>query len=146
MSDQTAVPATSTRDRTAPLDEREAERIFRRGVAHFNGARYWHAHEEWETLWRAAPDEERDFYQGLIKVAAGLLHLERRNLRGARTKLGEGLRQLRRFTPVHGGIVVAELVGTGGRILDDLESGETPYLIPPVIKEAEPEGYPNRDR
>ena len=112
----------------------------------FNGARYWHAHEEWETLWRAAPDAERDFFQGLIKVAAGLLHLERRNLRGARTKLGEGLQQLRRFTPVHGGIVVAELVGTGGRILDDLNGGEIPYLIPPVIKEAEPEGYPDRDR
>ena len=146
MTDQTAVPATPARGRTAPIDEREAERIFRQGVAHFNGARYWHAHEEWETLWRAAPDEERDFFQGLIKVAAGLLHLQRRNVRGARTKLGEGLELLRRFTPAHGGIVVAELVGSGGRILDDLVAGEIPYLIPPVIKEAEPEGFLQRDR
>jgi hypothetical protein len=147
MTDQrAAVPATPARGRTPPLDEREADRIFWQGVAHFNGARYWHAHEEWETLWRAAPDEDRDFYQGLIKVAAGLLHLGRRNPRGARTKLDEGLAQLRPYAPKHHGIVVSELVGTGGRILEDLRSGELPYLIPPVIKEVEVEGHPHLDR
>ena len=83
--------------RTGPLDPAEAERLFRRGIADFNGVRYWHAHEAWETLWRAAPDEERDFYQGLIQVAAGLLHLQRRNLRGARNKLSEGLEKLRPY-------------------------------------------------
>jgi hypothetical protein len=76
---------------TAPLDPAEADRLFREGVALFNGARYWHAHEKWETLWRAAPDDERDFYQGLIKLAAGFLHLSRRNRRGARNKLVKGL-------------------------------------------------------
>jgi hypothetical protein len=43
--------------RTEPLDRAEADRLFARGVADFNGVRYWHAHEAWETLWRAAPDE-----------------------------------------------------------------------------------------
>ncbi|MDQ2674175.1 MAG: DUF309 domain-containing protein, partial [Chloroflexota bacterium] len=75
---------------SADLDVAEAERLFRDGVAHFNGVRYWHAHESWETVWRAAPEEERDFYQGLIQLAAGLLHLQRRNRRGATNKLREG--------------------------------------------------------
>ena len=80
-----AQAADLPRGRTEPLDPAEADRLFREGVALFNGARYWHAHEVWETLWRAAPDEERDFYQGLIQIAAGFLHLARRNRRGRRS-------------------------------------------------------------
>jgi predicted metal-dependent hydrolase len=115
-------------------------------VALFNGARYWHAHEAWETLWRAAPDEERDFYQGLIQVAAGLIHLQRRNPRGAINKLSEGLERLRPYRPKHRGIVVGELLGTAGGILADLRGGEIPYLIPPTIKEAELDEQAYRDR
>jgi predicted metal-dependent hydrolase len=125
------------RGRTAPLPDYEAGALFERGVALFNGVRYWHAHEAWETLWRAAPDDERDFYQGLIQLAAGLLHVQRRNRRGARNKLAEGLEKLRRYQPKHHGIVINELVGRGERILDQLEAGTIPYLIPPVIRHAE---------
>ncbi len=119
------------------LDPREVARLFREGVALFNGSRYWHAHEAWETLWRAAPDEERDFYQGLIQIAAGLLHLQRRNARGARNKLGEGVDRLRRYGPAHGGIIVDELIGEAERLLVDLRAGGLPYLIPPVIRFSE---------
>jgi len=130
-------PSDLPRGRTPPLAEDEARALFERGVALFNGVRYWHAHEAWETLWRAAPDEERDFYQGLIQLAAGLLHLQRRNLRGARNKLGEGLAKLRRYQPAHHGIVINELVGRCERIEEQLEGGRIPYLIPPVIRHVE---------
>jgi predicted metal-dependent hydrolase len=123
-----------SRGRTPPIEAEKAEEIFRRGVSLFNGVRYWHAHEAWEELWRAADDEERDFYQGLIQVAAGLLHLQRRNARGARNKLREGLDRLRPYIPTHRGIFVNELVGKVQRTLDDLEAGFLPYLIPPVIR------------
>jgi len=122
------------RGRIAPLDPIEAERLFRQAVSLFNGVRYWHAHEAWETLWRAAPDDDRDFYQGLIMVAAGLLHLQRRNMRGARNKLSEGLEKLRPYQPAHQGIFVNELIGEARRLLDDLEAGYLPYLISPVIR------------
>jgi predicted metal-dependent hydrolase len=139
MSEPTApADASSTTPgeagRTPSLDPAEAERLFRQGIALFNGVRYWHAHEAWETLWRAAPDEERDFYQGLIQVAAGLLHLQRRNLRGARNKLREGLTKLAAYQPAHQGVFVNELIGEARRLLDDLEAGFLPYLIPPVIR------------
>ena len=127
------------RGRTAPLDPQQQHELLHNGVALFNGLRYWHAHEAWETLWRAASDEDRDFYQGLIQVAAGLLHLQRRNARGARNKLAEGLAKLRPYEPAHRGIFVNELVGKGDRILDDLNGGQVPYLIPPVIRFADVE-------
>ena len=91
-------------------------------MALFNGVRYWYAHEAWETLWRAAPDEDRDFYQGLIQIAAGLLHLQRRNMRGARNKLREGLEKLRRYEPAYHGIFVNELIGEASRVLQDLDA------------------------
>ncbi len=139
MSDTPAPQAPAEPDRqpagrTEPLDPAEADRLFRRAVALFNGVRYWHAHEAWETMWRAAPDEERDFYQGLIQVAAGLLHLQRRNMRGARNKLKEGIDKLRPYEPAHRGVFVNELIGEARRILDDLENGHLPYLIPPILR------------
>jgi hypothetical protein len=142
MADTPVTPGEAPPDelasgRTAPLDPAEADRLFRKGVALFNGVRYWHAHEAWETLWRAAPDEDRDFYQGLIQVAAGLLHLQRRNMRGARNKLSEGMDRLRPYLPSHRGVFVNELMGEARRILDDLESGYLPYLIPPIIRFAD---------
>ena len=50
--------------------------------------------------------------QGLIQVAAGLLHLQRRNARGARNKLAEGLAKLTPYEPAHRGIEVTEPVIT----------------------------------
>ncbi|MGH2393091.1 MAG: DUF309 domain-containing protein [Candidatus Limnocylindria bacterium] len=136
MTEASLVPADETppRGRTEPLEAAEADRLFKEGVALFNGARYWHAHEAWETLWRAAADDERDFYQGLIKLAAGFLHLSRRNRRGARNKLAEGIAHLHRYEPVHHGIGVTELVNKAKEIVADLDSGAIPYLIPPSIR------------
>jgi hypothetical protein len=127
------------RGRTAALDPQQQHELFHRGVSLFNGVRYWHAHEAWETLWRAAPDDERDFYQGLIMVAAGLLHLQRRNLRGARNKLSEGAARLRPYMPTHRGIFVDEVVVRAERILAEVNDGRLPYLIPPVIRFLEPD-------
>jgi predicted metal-dependent hydrolase len=134
MVESTAQAGELPRGRTPPLSSADADDLFRRGVALFNGVRYWHAHEAWETLWRAAPDEERDFYQGLIQLAAGLLHLQRRNRRGARNKLSEGVAKLKPYQPAHHGIFVDELIGRAERILEDLDAGVLPYLIPPVIR------------
>jgi predicted metal-dependent hydrolase len=136
------VPAVADdlpRGRMPALEPDEADRLFREGVSLFNGVRYWHAHEAWEAVWRAADDAERPFFQGLIQVAAGLLHLQRRNRRGALTKLQEGLDKLQAFEPAHHGIFVSELIGRAERIVDDLRAGQLPYLIPPVIRYVEME-------
>lgn len=108
-------------------------------MALFNGFRYWHAHEAWETLWRAADEEDRDFYQGLIMVAAGLLHLQRRNARGARNKLSEGLAKLKKYEPSYRDLLLTELIARCSLILEDLNKELLPYLIPPVLRFVEME-------
>ena len=56
------------------------------GVEHFNAGRFWHAHEDWEDLWKSlkgvAEQELVDGVQGLIQIAAMLLNHERKKARG----------------------------------------------------------------
>ncbi|MDP6324141.1 MAG: DUF309 domain-containing protein [Candidatus Thalassarchaeaceae archaeon] len=56
------------------------------GIEHFNAGRFWHAHEDWEDLWKSlkgvASQELIDGVQGLIQIAAMLLNHERGKSRG----------------------------------------------------------------
>ncbi len=56
------------------------------GIDHFNAARFWHAHEDWEDLWKSlkgmAPQFEVDAVQGIIQIAAMLYNHERQKARG----------------------------------------------------------------
>lgn len=56
------------------------------GMVHFNAGRFWHAHEDWEDLWKSlkgvAPQAQVDGVQGLIQIAAMLLNHERGKVRG----------------------------------------------------------------
>src|SRR3954465_11373208 len=45
------------------------EVAYKRGLEAIRTGHYFEAHEELEEAWRAAPAEERDFFQGLVHVA-----------------------------------------------------------------------------
>jgi uncharacterized protein len=66
--------------------------------------RPFHAHEVLEAAWKAAPDGERDLWQGLAQVAVGLTHALRGNGRGAVTLLRRGRGRLTGYagTAPHG--------------------------------------------
>jgi hypothetical protein len=68
-----------------PPDETvaEAQRLLDAGMP-------FHAHEVLEARWKAAPDGERDLWQGLAQLAVGLTHALRGNPRGAATLLRRG--------------------------------------------------------
>ena len=61
----------------------EAQRLLDAG-------RPFHAHEVLEGTWKAAPDAERDLWQGLAQLAVGLTHRARGNPAGAQTLLQRG--------------------------------------------------------
>jgi len=62
-----------------------------RFVARFDRREYWLAHEELEELWQ---QDRRDFFKGLIQIAAAHVHIERGNWRGARRLLRTGLEHI----------------------------------------------------
>lgn len=64
------------------LEQLLSDSLYLEGVRLFNTAEFWHAHEAWETLWLASTGAQRQFVQGLIQVAAALVHWQRGNQRG----------------------------------------------------------------
>jgi uncharacterized protein len=69
------------------------------GIELYNAGKFYEAHEVWEEIWRKVEGEERLFYQGLIQVAAALIHHNRGNLRGVQIVLPKALAKLETLPP-----------------------------------------------
>jgi uncharacterized protein len=82
-----------------------------RGLGLIDGGAYFEAHEVLEDLWRAAPPEERDFYQGLVHVAVAWHHAGRGNRPGCERQLAKAARRLGPYAPTHRGVDVGDLLG-----------------------------------
>ena len=65
---------------------------------------YWEAHESLEALWREHAYPLRLFHYALIKVAVGLLHMERRSAPPAERQLTQAALYLEPFTPAFAGL------------------------------------------
>jgi len=94
-------------------------------VRQFNAGDYFLCHETLEELWLDRNDPLRDLYKGILQVAVGLLHLQKGNLKGARTLLTRGLELIDPFTPSCRGLDLADLQGQARRVLHTLEDRET---------------------
>lgn len=88
---------------TAPEDIRSDPR-FAAGVAHFDRADFFEAHEEWEALWHDTRGEARDFVQGLIQVTSAMHHLQVGNMRGARQLHDSGVGLLAPYGDAYAGV------------------------------------------
>ena len=80
---------------------------YKAGLDHMRAGRYFEAHEELELVWRAAPAEERDFYQGLVHVAVAWYQAGRGRPVATRSQLEKGLRRLAAYEPSFRGVDVA---------------------------------------
>jgi uncharacterized protein len=85
-----------------------------RGLDLMRRGEFFAAHEELETAWRAAEDEERDFYQGLVHVAVAWYQAGRANRPGCERQLEKAVRRLEGYRPTHGGVAVESLLDQVG--------------------------------
>ena len=74
------------------------------GLELLRAGRYWEAHESLEDLWRECPYPLRLFHYALIKIAVGLLHMERRSAPPAERQLSQAALYLEPFTPAFSGL------------------------------------------
>jgi predicted metal-dependent hydrolase len=71
---------------------------------------YFAAHEELEIAWRSAPQEERDFCQGLVHVAVAWYQAGRGRPIGCGRQLEKARRRLSPYVPAHCGVDVAAVL------------------------------------
>lgn len=57
-----------------PIDKAEAIRL---GLDLFNEERYWESHEALESAWRVTDGPEKEILQGIILLAAALVHWQK---------------------------------------------------------------------
>ncbi len=67
------------------------ESAFQAGVELIRAGEYFAAHEELEDAWRAAPAEERDFFQGLVHVAVAWYQAGRGRKIGTERQLAKAI-------------------------------------------------------
>jgi predicted metal-dependent hydrolase len=65
------------------MDAKDSQDFFVSGLELFNAGRFFECHEAWEAVWKVSVSTEKIFLQGLIQVAAALVHIQRGNSRGA---------------------------------------------------------------
>ncbi|TML04921.1 MAG: DUF309 domain-containing protein [Actinobacteria bacterium] len=106
--------SSTSRSSSAPTTSRwKTERsasAFERGVELIRAGEYFAAHEELEEAWRAAPQDERDFLQGLVHVAVAWYQAGRGRRIGTERQLAKALRRLTPYAPAHRGLELAPLL------------------------------------
>lgn len=80
------------------------------GAKLFNAGHFYEAHEAWEEVWVEEAEPLRNFYQGLIQVAAALHHHGNENWRGMASLLREGREKLLRYRPSTMGLDVDDFL------------------------------------
>ncbi len=99
----------SARVLAAAADLRTAASPLDVGIALFNAGLFFECHEWLEGIWKATTDASRDFYHGIIQVAAAFYHFEKRNRHGSRTLLEKGLWRLRPYPDAYLDVELARL-------------------------------------
>jgi predicted metal-dependent hydrolase len=117
-------------DAEAPLRS-DQQVALARGVWQFNRGRYFECHETLEEIWLSLRGPSRDFFQGLIQVSVGFLHLDRGNRVGALRTFTRALGRFERYPACYLGL---DLVAERARLhslLSALADEDAPLPGPP---------------
>jgi uncharacterized protein len=104
----------------------------KRGLQLIRERRFFDAHEELELAWRAAPPEERDFYQGLVHVAVAWYQAGRGRRIGCARQLEKARRRLAPFAPAHRGVDVAHVLAQVDAAASAVAGGSLDLVDPEV--------------
>ena len=83
--------------KTGTSDARPAEYL--EFISLFNRGKFFEAHEVLELLWRREKGGERDFYHGLIQIAAAFVHIQKGTPEGGKKLLVTATQYLEKYLP-----------------------------------------------
>lgn len=98
--DTTGVPLTEDHEPAT------VEQALVLGTELWDQQRYFEAHECLEHVWHAAPEDDRDLWQGVIQIAVAAVHLQRGNHVGSGALLRRAAERLSRYPEQHRGLEV----------------------------------------
>ena len=75
-------------------EEMEKSQLVKDGISYFNNERFWECHEALEGAWKQSQGEEKELIQGLILVAAALVHYQKAEDDICLSVLGRALEKL----------------------------------------------------
>jgi hypothetical protein len=107
----------------------EATSRFLHGLELIRAGEYFAAHEELELAWRAAPQPERDFFQGLVHVAVAWYQAGRGRQIGTERQLQKAIRRLTPYAPVHRGLDLDALLVQLRRALNVAEADRLEHAV-----------------
>ena len=95
---------------------------FLKGIEEFNQQLFFECHETFEELWLEEHGEERQFFQGIIQIAAGYFKLQQGVPAGAIKLWRMGLEKIEPYGPIHLGLDLASFGAAVRGNLADLEA------------------------
>lgn len=109
-----------------------------KGIEEFNQGLFFECHETLEEIWLEEHGEDRQFYQGIIQIAAGYFKWEQGVLIGAIKLWHSGMEKLAAYPPNHFGVDLASFVQGVKENLTEIElayekGGDPPALKVPVL-------------
>jgi predicted metal-dependent hydrolase len=105
------------------------EARYRSGLAALRAGEYFAAHEELELAWRAAPQPERDFFQGLVHVAVAWYQAGRGRQIGTERQLEKAIRRLTPYAPAHRGLDLDALLVQLRRALEIAQADRLEHAV-----------------
>lgn len=75
-------------------EKKEKEEAISEGISYFNNERFWECHEVLEGVWKNCSGEEKKLVQGIILVAAALVHYQKDEDEICISVLGRALEKL----------------------------------------------------
>lgn len=91
---------------TALMESAEAAKL---GLALFNEERYWESHEALEAAWRKSSGSEKEILQGIILLAAALVHLQKSEQDITLSVMKRAYEKLEKYHTEHFGIDLSTL-------------------------------------
>jgi hypothetical protein len=112
-------PVVTRKRLDLPPVHQEAQTLATEARHLFNEQRFWEVHEVLEGLWKERQGDEKRLVQGLILMAAALVHAQKNEMAVLWSMMKEALARLKDQPPVYYGWDIAKFREHFARILAD---------------------------